>query len=99
MSDAETLIDDVFFALKGKKADEILDSLKCTSSHHHPGPRRGPKNSKRRIGTRPKRRVGAAEEFNADDDDDLAAMMLKLGVRESKPPVRSGIHRQCLCFL
>jgi len=79
ISDAETLIDDVFFALKDKKADEIIDSLKSTAPQS-----RRPKNSKRRIGARPRRKVGAAEEFNADDDDVLAAMMLKLGV-ESKP--------------
>lgn len=90
ISDAETLIDDVFFALKDKKADEIIDSLKSTAPQS-----RRPKNSKRRIGARPRRKVGAAEEFNADDDDVLAAMMLKLGV-ESKPSKSKVVNKSDL---
>lgn len=70
----------MFFALKGKKADEIMDALKSSA----PPLTRRPRNSKRRIGARPRRKAGAAEEFNADDDDVLAAMMIKLGV-EAKP--------------
>jgi len=78
-SDIETLVDDVFGNLKGKKADEIVDSLKVSATHTS----RRKKSHSRRIGAgRRQKHIGAAE-VPVEEDDALAAMMSKLGVDSS----------------
>lgn len=79
--DVETLVDDVFGNLKGKKADEIVDSLKVSALHSSASRRKGT-GSKRIGGGTSKRRQkqSGAKEEEGGEDDALAAMMSKLGV-------------------
>ena len=73
-------MDDVFGTLRGKKADEIVDSLKLSS-----GLRRK-KGGNRRIGAGVPNRKSVLSEFEnieeheEEGDDALAAMMNQLGV-------------------
>jgi hypothetical protein len=82
-NDVENLVDDVFGTLRGKKADEIVDSLKLSS-----GLRRK-KGGNRRIGAGggaggPRKNARSEfeniEEHEEEGDDALAAMMNQLGV-------------------
>lgn len=79
-NDVENLVDDVFGTLRGKKADEIVDSLKLSS-----GLRRK-KGGNRRIGAGVPNRKSVLSEFEnieeheEEGDDALAAMMNQLGV-------------------
>jgi hypothetical protein len=77
-SDVETLVDDVFGNLKGKKADEIVDSLKLSGGNAS----RRKKGNSRRIGAGGQNRRQQVGEMDdaGDQDDALAAMMSKLGV-------------------
>jgi len=83
-SDVETLVDDVFGTLRGKKADEIVDSLKLTS-----GLRRKKSNSSRRIGSGGQNNRKVRNEFDIiedhehEEDDALLAMMNQLGIESS----------------
>jgi hypothetical protein len=80
--DVETLVDDVFGNLKGKKADEIVDSLKVSALHSSASRRKG--TGSKRIGggggKRRQKQSGAKEEEGGGENDALAAMMSKLGV-------------------
>ena len=76
-------MDDVFGTLKGKKADEIVDSLKVSALQSSSSRRKG--SASKRIGSgsgkrRPKQGKEGAAELDGDGHDALAAMMSKLGV-------------------
>lgn len=81
-------MDDVFGNLKGKKADEIVDSLKVSAMHSFTSRRKGT-GSKRigggAAGKRRQKQSGAKEEEGGEDNDALAAMMSKLGVDSTGP--------------
>lgn len=85
-NDVENLVDDMFGTLRGKKADEIVDSLKLSS-----GIRRKKGGNNRRIGSggQSKRNLrhdmdmNDAEDGEGEEDDVLAAMMNQLGVENS----------------
>lgn len=93
-SDVETLVDDVFGTLRGKKADEIVDSLKLTS-----GLRRNKKpNNNRRIGSggqnnrKIKNEHDTIDEQENEEDDALLAMMNQLGIESSNSSKYVFIH-------
>jgi hypothetical protein len=88
-NDVESLVDDVFGTLRGKKADEIVDSLKSSGLRRKKG-------SSRRIGAgglTPTRKTNPrhdpefseehGEEHYHEEDDALTAMMSQLGVDQS----------------
>jgi hypothetical protein len=88
-NDVETLVDDVFGTLRGKKADEIVDSLKSSGLRRKKG-------SSRRIGAgglTPTRKANPrfdheyseeqGEDGDHEEDDALTAMMNQLGVDQS----------------
>jgi hypothetical protein len=87
-NDVENLVDDVFGTLRGKKADEIVDSLKLSS-----GLRRK-KAGNRRIGAGGQNRKSVRSEFDnieeqeEEGDDVLPAMMNQLGVDHHHPSAK-----------
>ena len=94
--DIETLVDDVFGTLKGKKADEIVDSLKVSALQSSSSRRKGSAGKRIGSGSGKRRhkqgREGAAEN-DGDEDDALAAMMSKLGVEGGG----SSRYVRCAC--